>query len=191
MSTTIAIAGSADEPRTADHARWQLLRVWHLEAMECVIDNPMLVSFTRTSYVSAPASWCQLAQPQLVARIEQLLGAHYRVRAETLRTPEVDERMMPFAFDFEWVGAGDQPANPGARADPWLLPCTSANARLVELASQELDAKLQAARWGIDSRCYADAFEVFRIDDDDAWHIIDWDDRAAMFAARYRGEGRA
>ena len=39
---------------------WALLRLWHVEFLESVIDRPNAVSFTRTSYVTAPERWRQL-----------------------------------------------------------------------------------------------------------------------------------
>jgi hypothetical protein len=174
-----------DITNTATSERWQLLRTWHLEAMECVIDSPTPATFTRTTYLSVPASWRSFTSRQLAARIEQALNAHYRIRWATLRTAEVDERIIPFAFDFEWVSRADLPAVPNARSDPWTFPCAKDTQGLAEIAWREIDAKLQSVRPGIDARCYADAFEVFRVDEDDSWHIVDWNDRAAMFAARY------
>jgi len=156
--------------------------------MECVIESPALASFARTSYISTPTCWRDLPPRQVATRIEHLLHAHYRIRAATLRTPEVDERMVPFAFDFEWTTRADIPATPGVRSDPWMFPYANRNPRLSEIASNELDARLQGARPGIESRCYRDAFEAFRVDEDDSWHIIDWRERASLFASRYEGK---
>jgi hypothetical protein len=176
--------GTAAEA-TREPARWELLRVWHLEAMECVIHSPTPATFIRTSYISAPACWSAFPPRELATRIEHVLHAHYRVRAATLRTPDVDERMLPFAFDFEWVTRDDTAGTAEAHSRPWLFPCAIENPRLSEIALHEIDAALRAARPGIDARCYGDAFEVFRVDEDDTWHIIDWDQRVAMFAGRY------
>lgn len=152
--------------------------------MSCVIDHPQAYTFTRTSYVSAPSFWREMSPVTLAGRIEQLLVAHYRIRAATLDTPPNGDRMLPFAFDFEWVEDG-----PTSEADedaaPWLLPVARANEHLTETAYRELDGIRRVPRPGIAARCYEDAFTVFRIDEDDTWHHLRAHDRERMFEARY------
>ncbi len=41
--------GTAAEATTHEPARWELLRVWHLEAMECVIHSSTPATFIRTA----------------------------------------------------------------------------------------------------------------------------------------------
>lgn len=182
-SERTASAGVAEAARTED--AWALLRVWHLEAMETVIEHPAVCHFVRTSYVSVPTRWHALPLAEVARRVEMLLLAHYRIRAATLWTPEVDERMQPFAFDFEWVARADMPAQPVAEGAPWLFPVAQVNPHLEDLAFEELSARREAARPGIASRCYDDAFAAVRVDVDDTWHMVRHADRAAMFAARH------
>ena len=166
-------------------ARWPLLRIWHLEVMDCLITSPHACTFTRESYVTAPPFWITLPPAELARRIEQLLAAHYRIRAATLATPWNEDRMAPFAFDFEWVRREANPPHPNACAEPWLLPAAHANRHLAETAFREIDAALAVARPGLAARCYEQAFAFFRIDDNDTWHVVGWTDRAALFTARY------
>lgn len=44
---------------------------------------------------------------------------------------------------------------------------------------------MQAARTGIEGRCYEGGFSAFRIDEDDTWHLVSWRDRDAMYADRH------
>jgi hypothetical protein len=168
-----------------EHERWALLRVWHCEAMESVIDRDDPIHFTRTSYLSAPARWSGLPTKELARRVEIVLNASYKRRAWELRTAEDTNSLVPFAFYFEWVDRDDVGADPLASVAPFLYPCTVANPRLAEIAFRDLDALAQAARPGLASRCYAGAFSAFRIDVDDTWHLVRHDDRAALFAARH------
>lgn len=167
--------------------RWVLLRIWHLEAMETVIEHPQLVHFTRTSYLSAPARWRDLPLPQLAARVEQVLAASYKQRAAQLRTQDDSASLVPFAYFFEWVDRDDIPANPEAQSDPFLYPCAKTNPVLPEIAIRDLDKIVQEPRAGIASRCYASGFSAFRIDEDDTWHLVRHADREPMFRERYEG----
>jgi hypothetical protein len=92
--------------------------------------------------------------------------------------------MLYFAFFYEWVERADVPADPAAVSHPWFLPKAKAHPNLIERAYVELDETLQAARKGLDSKAYEDAFDAFRIDDDDRWQLIH-DDRAGLFASRH------
>jgi hypothetical protein len=167
---------------------WSLLRIWHIEALESVIGDPKGVSFTRTSYVAAPARWRNLSQPELAGRIEQLLNAAYE-RRNWLTTQQSGDPvgLEPFVFYFEWVERDSIPAAPGVVVEPWVLPRANAHPDLVARAFAEIDARVQAARPGIDARAYADAFYVFRIDEDDSWHFIRSRSRKAetLFAERF------
>ncbi len=140
-------------------------------------------TFMRTPYLSVPASWRSFTLSQRAARIEQALNAHHRIRWATSRTIDVDERIIVFALDFEWVNRADLPAIPNARSDSWRFPCAKYNPVFIEIARGQIDANLQPVRLAIDARRYADEFEGFRFDEDNSWHIIDWSERAAMFSA--------
>jgi hypothetical protein len=164
---------------------WALLRVWHVECLDTVIEQATAYSFTRESYVSAPQAWRELPHKQLLARIEQLLIAHYDHRARTSMTETDRARQVPFAYFFEWVERADHPADPTAQADPFVLPQARAHPALVEAAIIELTTRLRAKRKGIDSKCYDDAFTAIRIDENDTWHLVKFADRAPLFAARY------
>ena len=170
---------------TTDQPRWALLRVWHFEAMNSVIANPDVAHFTRTSYLTAPSRWRELPLPALASRVEQVLVASYKQRAAQLRTPDDPASLVPFAFFFEWVDRDDIPANPAAQGDPFLYPCVAANPALGDIAYRDLDAIIKAARPGIASRCYDDAFSAFRIDENDSWHLVPYRDREALFEERH------
>ncbi len=146
---------------------WALLRLWHVESLELVIDHPNAVSFTRTSYITTPERWRQLTQSELLARIEQLLNASYNRRNYLTAQSGDTTRMVPFVFYFEWVERGDSPGLADAISKPWVLPKANAHQDLINRAFDEIDAKLRVSRPGIDSRAYRDAFSVFRIDEDE------------------------
>ena len=164
---------------------WALLRLWHVECLDTVIDQPTAYSFTRESYISAPAAWRELPIAQLLARIEQLLIAHYNQRAATSMTADDRARQEPFAYWFEWVERADHPGDPEAQANPYILPKAGAHPAVVEAAVAELTKRLRAPRKGIDAKCYDDAFTAIRIDENDSWHLVKYADRAPLFAARY------
>jgi hypothetical protein len=164
---------------------WSLLRIWHAEAIESVIQHPQGVHFLRTSYLTAPEQWRNLPQPELVNRVEQLLNASYRRRNWSTAQSDDPTPMVPFAFYFEWVDLDDSPAITDTRVAPWVLPNANAHPNLVENAIADIDARLQTVRPGINARAYSEAFSVFRIDPDDTWHLIDDRDRAALFADRF------
>jgi hypothetical protein len=164
---------------------WSLLRLWHVEALESVIENPQGVIFTRTSYLTAPARWRELPTDVLASRLEQLLIAAYRRRAATLAGSGDDTRMLWFGFYFEWVDRDDTAGDPATHCDLWIFPAAYAHPNLVARAHEEVDAHLHADRPGIARRCYASAFEVFRIDDNDSWHLVRHEDREALFATRF------
>jgi hypothetical protein len=150
-----------------------------------VIHHPRVRTFLRTSYVSAPRAWTSFSTEELVGRIEQLLTAHYRVRAASLQGSDDLAQVIPFSFDFEWVAREEMPAQPDFESLPWMLPCAAAHPHLFAIADREMDATRRVARPGIDARGYRDAFAVFRIDEDDTWHLVRHYKRAAMFVARY------
>ena len=169
---------------------WELLRLWHSEALDSAVHDPRAVTFTRTSYVSAPSWWRSFSTEELVGRLEQLLLAHYRVRAASLQSTGQGTgdlaQVIPFGFDYEWVTRADMPAQPDFEAVPWMFPCALTHRHLFEIADREMDLARRVDRRGIDAQCYRGAFAVFRIDEDDTWHIIRHYKRAAMFAARYQ-----
>jgi len=163
-------------PQVHAQRPWVLLRVWHVEADASVIEKPYGMTATRTSYVSAPLGWRRLPQMKLVARLEQLLDAACRRRAATPRV---------FVFFYEWVERANAPGDPRAAAEPWVLPHANAHAALVERACFEIDRRLRAPRNGIAARGYDDAFEVFAIDNDGRWRLLDVAERAAVLASRH------
>ena len=118
---------------------WSLLRLWHVESLESVIEHPEGVIFTRTSYVTAPKRWRELPTEVLTARLEQLLNAAYRVRAGTLAGSGDDTQMLWFGFYFEWVDEGSAPADPDHRSSLWTLPRANAHPNLVAKAHEEVD----------------------------------------------------
>lgn len=67
---------------------------------------------------------------------------------------------MPFAYYFEWVDHDDVPADPEALAQPFLYPCVARNPALEAIAK-------------------------YRVDETNTWHILDWNERPAMYAERY------
>lgn len=164
---------------------WSLLRFWHVESLDTVIEHPRGISFTRTSYIAAPSRWRELPIPELVSRLEQLLIAAYNRRNYTLRDTDDPARMVPFVFDFEWVEHDDAPAMLGAVPEPWVLPNANAHPDLVMRGLSEIDARRRVTRPGLHARPYANAFEAIRIDEDDSWHLVRSADRAAMFASRF------
>jgi hypothetical protein len=166
---------------------WELLRLWHFEALDSLIHDPKAVTFTRTSYVSAPRRWKVFAVEELVGRLEQLLLAHYRIRTASLQGSGDVAQVVPFGFDYEWVTRADMPAQPEFEAMPWMFPCATTHLHLFDIADRDMDMARRVDRLGIDSQCYRGAFAVFRIDEDDTWHIVRHYRRAAMFAARYQG----
>ena len=160
-----------------------LLRVYHAEALGSVIDNPKAAFFLRTSYVTAPPAWPELAREALANRVEQLLNAAYARRNWSMAQSDDPAPMLPFLFDFEWVGRA--PSLPldddDSEGGPLILPGAGAHSAVIEGAIDELLGILDAERPGIDARCYDRAFEVFRIDDDGSWHLIRHEDRSALF----------
>lgn len=159
-------------------ARWPLLRLWHLET---TADRPRGPTVTRTSYVSTPPLWRTFPAAELARRVEQILDAHYQTRAAVLASPWDGARMLPFAYDFEWVEHGPNPADP-TPSEPWMFQL--ATRELAEIAFRAIDELRSAPRPGIAGRCYEDAFALFRVDDNDTWRVIRSIERPALFAAR-------
>jgi hypothetical protein len=164
-----------------------LLRVYHAEALGSVIGEPMAAVFLRTSYVTTPSAWQELARDVLANRVEQLLNAAYARRNWSMAQSDDPTPMLPFLFDFEWVGRAPSPPldDDDSERGPLILPGAGAHAAVIEGAIDELLRILDAERPGIDARCYDRAFEVFRIDDDDSWHLIRHEDRSALFTGLF------
>jgi hypothetical protein len=180
-----ASAASPSERCLYRRCMWCLLRLWHVESLESVIEHPQGIIFTRTSYLTAPARWRELSVPVLASRLEQLLDAAYKARAHTLAGSGDDTQMLWFGFYYEWVDHGVAVADSTLRSDLWTQPRAGAHPSLVAKAHDEVDAALHADRPGIAGRCYATAFEAFRIDEDDSWHLVGFNDRAGLFAERH------
>ncbi|HEY4055585.1 MAG TPA: hypothetical protein VGM39_03215 [Kofleriaceae bacterium] len=161
---------------------WELIRLWHFEMMEVVIDSPSGVHFVRTTYVSTPARWKDLAVPEIAARLEQLLDVHYRHRWHTMTIPgEPVERILPFGFDYEWVTRDDMP--PRDSVAPFIFPVGRANPYLHKTIIDGMFEIVSKPRPGIAAECLLQAFDAFRIDADDSWHMLDTRDRRAALCA--------
>lgn len=165
--------------------RWQLMRVWHCEALDIVVGHSEGVHFTRTSYISTPPYWRKFPDKELSSRIEQLMNAAYRRRNASMRTDYDRSEMRCFAFYFEWVERDDVAANPDALSQPWLLPLAAAHPDVTQRGIEDIDKKVQAARRGTVNRGYEDAFHYFEIDAMDVWHIVDGNDQKARLDARH------
>ena len=163
--------------------RWALLRVWHAEAMESVMRDPGGYVFSRTSFAAAPARWREIPPSELSRRVELLLDAHYVKRNATMVTPEDPNRMMLLAFAFEWVDHTTNPARPGGGPDPYVFAKT-AHPAVIDRACAEVTTLADGVLEGLDAKVWTSAFGVWRIDDD-TWHLIKHQERAAMFAERF------
>lgn len=174
--------------------RWALLRLWHFEAVESELEAAAVQVFTRTSYVSAPRGWRALSAPELTARLEQLLSAHYRARAFSMRGALDLSPVVPFGYDFEWVTRAEMaPERAPERADtaPWMFPRAKVNPALVERARAEVRRRRGEARPGSAGRWCDEAFTVFRVDEDDRWQLLRRYQHASLLAARHeQGERR-
>lgn len=163
-----------------------LLRIWHVEVLSSVADNPSASTFTRTSYCVAPERWAALPGAELQRRCELLLQASYRQRnAQTAQSGDATE-MWWLAYAFEWVAPHEMPAETNVVIGERVWVRASSGAAELKLgAIRTIGAMLAAPRPGLDATPWQDAFSAWAIDSDgESWKILKYSEREAAFSER-------
>lgn len=155
-----------------------LIRIWHIEVVANVAGNRAAPLHARTSYTVAPESWHELPVEELHQRCEVLLGASYQQRAA--------ERMVPIAFDLEWVSDAEMPALPPQRAAR-VVPNPEVAPPLNDRAVSEIDALRGAVRPGVRAKAWKGAFAAWTVSPEgDKWYLLaPGEEREHEFEARF------